>query len=49
MDTNIGEGLAGRETLDLRTFMAGMAGISYVGGYGPGIGRNISCAVGDFG
>ena len=28
--------------------MAGMAGISYEGGYRPGIGRNMSCAVGDF-
>ena len=28
--------------------MAGMAGISYVGGYRPGIGRNTFCTLGDF-
>ena len=38
MDTDMDEELAGRETIDLKAFMAAMAVILYVGGYGPGIG-----------
>ena len=37
-----------RDSRPENILMAGMAGISYVGGYGPGIGRNTFCTVGDF-